>query len=178
MHEPDPATIRAAAAGDEAAFAELVRAYQAQVWRFLRHMLGDPQLAEDVAQETFIRVHRRLRQFRFRSKFSTWLYAVARNAGVDAIRARRRRAALAERAAPARAGVPGGELRVELDAALQSLPARLREAFLLIEVLGFRYREAGTVLGVPEGTVKSRVFYAREHLVAWLEAGEEAADEL
>ena len=71
MEEPDPAIIRAAANGDQAAFAQVVRAYQPQVWRFLLRLLGDAQLAEDVAQETFVRVYRKLRTFRYRSRFST-----------------------------------------------------------------------------------------------------------
>ena len=98
MHEPDPATIRSAMGGDIAAFEELVRGLQAQVWRYLRHLLADDDLAEDITQETFIRVYRRLRTFRFRSKFSTWVFQVARNAGIDAIRARARLQRLTEQA--------------------------------------------------------------------------------
>jgi RNA polymerase sigma-70 factor (ECF subfamily) len=63
--------------------------------------------------------------------------------------------------------MPAPEARAELDAALASLQPRLREAVLAVEVLGLTYREAGEVLGVPEGTVKSRVFHARERLAAW-----------
>lgn len=182
LYEPDPAVIRAAAAGDTAAFVELVHAYQAHVWRFLRHLLGDADLAEDVTQETFIRIYRKLRTFRFRSKFSTWVFRVARNAGIDALRARRRRDRLPDAMAPvARARQDmwqaSGELGVEIEAALAALPTKLREAVVLVEALGFTYREAGTALGIPAGTVKSRVFRAREQLVAWLTAGEQLSDE-
>ena len=178
MYEPDPEVIRAAAAGDTAAFEDLVHAYQAHVWRFLRHLLGDPTLAEDVTQETFIRIYRKLGTFRFRSKFSTWVFQVARNAGIDALRARGRRERLlkaVERSS--RSSVPADDLRLEIEAALQSLTPKLREAFVLVEVLGFTYREAGTTLGIPEGTVKSRVFHAWEKLVSWLTVGEGIADE-
>ncbi len=173
MYEPDPALIRAASGGDTAAFEELVRAYQAHVWRFLRHLLGDAALAEDVTQETFVRVYRKLETFRFRSKFSTWVFSVARNAGIDALRSRRRREHLVTVLAPRAHDVDsGGELGFEIESALQSLNPKLREAFVLIEALGLSYREAGLTLGVPEGTVKSRVFHAREQLVSWMSAGE------
>ncbi|HSK07388.1 MAG TPA: sigma-70 family RNA polymerase sigma factor [Acidimicrobiia bacterium] len=177
MYEPNPDVILAAGAGDAAAFEELVRAYQVHVWRFLRHLLGDPALAEDVTQETFVRVYRKLGSFRFRSKFSTWVFQVARNAGIDALRSRQRRARLASALeSQVRSTLHGAELGVEVEAALQSLAPRLREAFVLIEALGLTYREAGEALGIPEGTVKSRVFHARERLVTWMAAGEMADD--
>lgn len=172
MQEPDPAIVRAAMAGDLDAFEELVRAYQAHVWRFLRHLLGDPTLAEDVTQETLLRVHQRLRTYRFQSKFSTWLFQVARNAGIDALRARARRDRLVAALRP-RESTPDGALRVELAAALASLPLPLREAITLIEVFGLPYRDAAAVLGVPVGTVKSRVFRARSALVGWLRASDD-----
>jgi RNA polymerase sigma-70 factor, ECF subfamily len=175
MEEPEPALIRAAAAGDLGAFERLVRTYQEPVWRFLRRLLDDPGVAEDVAQETFLRVFRRLPTFTFEAKFSTWVFQIARNAGVDELRSRRRRIRLASLAPPPTpaAGVP--EARAEIDAALASLPVDLREAILLIEVLGLRYHEVARVLGVPEGTVKSRVFSARSRLHRWSTADEERA---
>jgi RNA polymerase sigma-70 factor, ECF subfamily len=174
MEEPEPALIRAAAAGDLGAFESLVRAYQEPVWRFLRRLLGDAGVAEDVAQETFLRVFRRLPTFAFEAKFSTWVFQIARNAGVDELRSLRRRIRLASLTRPPPAvGMP--EARAEIDAALASLPVDLREAILLIEVLGLRYREVARVLGVPEGTVKSRVFSARSRLHRWSTADEERA---
>lgn len=174
MYEPDPDLIRAARSGDSAAFEVLVRNYQAHIWRFLRHFLGDPQLAEDVTQETFVRVFRRLDSFRFRSKFSTWVFQVARNAGIDALRARRRRERIQ---LEARRNVPvltaDSSVRVEIEAALESLKPKHREAFVLVEALGLSYREAGKAIGIPEGTVKSRVFHAREQLVTWMSVRED-----
>jgi RNA polymerase sigma-70 factor, ECF subfamily len=175
MEEPEPALIRAAAAGDLGAFERLVRAYQEPVWRFLRRLLGDAGVAEDVAQETFLRVFRRLPTFTFEAKFSTWVFQIARNAGVDELRSRRRRIRLASLARPPTPAVGMPEARAEVDAALASLPVDLREAILLIEVLGLRYREVARVLGVPEGTVKSRVFSARSRLHRWSTADEERA---
>jgi RNA polymerase sigma-70 factor (ECF subfamily) len=167
--EADPHTIRTAAAGDHRAFEALVRTYQEPVVRFLTHLLSDRTLADDVAQETFLRCYQKLNGYSFEGRFSTWLLRVAHNAGIDAIRGRVRR----ERLAPPRAiASTDPVLRAELVAALASLPVRLREPLLLIEVTGLRYREAAEVLGVPEGTVKSRVAHARAQLATWFRAGE------
>jgi RNA polymerase sigma-70 factor, ECF subfamily len=173
VHETDPVLIRAAMAGDLAAFERIVREHQQSVWRFLRRLLGDPATAEDVTQETFLRVYRRLPSFTFQAKFSTWIFQVARNAGIDELRARQRRARLVD-AGPIRPAVTSGpaEARVEIDAALASLPVDLRETLLLVEVLGLRYTEVAEVLAVPVGTVKSRVFGARMQLARWASAGE------
>jgi RNA polymerase sigma-70 factor, ECF subfamily len=168
MDEPDPQTLRAAAAGDVDAFTDLVRASQPHVWRFLRHLLGDADLAADVMQETFVRVHRSLSGFRHESRFTTWLFRIARNAAIDEQRRltrRRRAASLDQRPPPS----PDASLGAELRAALEDLSTDLREPFVLVEVFGMRYREAAEVLGVPEGTVKSRVFRARAALVAWMD---------
>ncbi len=173
MQETDPALIRAAATGDLAAFERIVRSYQQPVWRFLRRLLGDATAAEDVAQETFLRVYRRLPSYAFQARFSTWVFQVARNAGIDELRARERHARLAERVPPVPASTSGAAVaRAEIGAALDSLPVDQREALLLVEVLGLRYAEAAMVLGVPEGTVKSRVFGARVRLGRWARAGE------
>jgi RNA polymerase sigma-70 factor, ECF subfamily len=171
VEEPEPALIRAAAAGDLRAFEQLVRTYQQHVWRFLRRLLGDAALAEDITQETFLRVFRRLPTFSFESKFSTWVFQIARNAGIDELRSRQRRSRLASIVRESR--VPSAappETRVEIEAALASLPVDLRETVVLVEVLGLRYREVSTVLGVPEGTVKSRMFAARSRLHRWSRA--------
>jgi RNA polymerase sigma-70 factor, ECF subfamily len=167
VEEPDPRDIRAAMAGDDGAFERLVRAYATPVWRYLRRLVGDGALAEDLAQETFLRVHHRLSGFSFSSKFSTWVFAIARNAGIDALRSRDRRARLgAALPPPPPAAAP--DAGAELTAALASLAPALREAVLLVEVLGLTYRETAEVVGVAEGTVKSRVFRARAQLTAWM----------
>ena len=171
MEEPEPVTVRAAIDGDLAAFEELVRTYQAAVWRFLKHLLGDRELAEDVTQETFLRVYQRLQSFRFDAKFSTWVFQIARNAGVDALRSRTRRLRLVD-VAPRPAPAPDPHAGAEVGAALASLSPKLREALLLVEILGLSYRETAMVLRVPEGTVKSRVFQARDRLIGWMTEGQ------
>lgn len=182
MNEPDPATVRAAVDGDLDAFEELVHLFQAPIWRFLRGLVGDPTLAEDLTQETFLRAFRNLGGFKFRSKFSTWLFQVARNLGIDELRSRSRRVDLVERLRPRPLDEPPGpELRTELAAALDALSPKLREALLLVEVNGLTCREAGGVLDVPEGTVKSRLFHARRQLVEWFrdaEGGDADVDRL
>jgi RNA polymerase sigma-70 factor (ECF subfamily) len=177
VREPEPATIAAAAAGDREAFVELVQLYQLPVWRFLTRLVNDAALAEDITQDTFVRVHRGLPAFHGRSRFSTWVFGIARNAGLDAIRHQQRRPQVVgelptEMAARAEVGA-----RLEIQAALASLPVRQREALLMVEVLGLTYREASSLAAVAEGTIKSRVYYARVHLHQWMNEGAQA-DEL
>lgn len=175
MDEPQPEVVRAAALGDLDAFDSLVRAYQAPLWRFLRHLLGDAHLAEDVAQETFLRAYLALSSFRAGARFSTWLFQIGRNAGLDAIKARTRRQHYTSMLRPP-PPVADPHARVELTEALAALPTALREALLVVEVLGFSYDEASAVIGVPTGTVKSRVFRARTTLAGRLAEGR--ADEM
>lgn len=175
MREPEPEVVRRARGGDLAAFEDLVRGHQADVFRLALHLVRDRPTAEDVTQEAFLLAFRSLRRFRGRSKFSTWLYRITRNCAVDAIRGRERRRRL-ERATTERPPVPDASLRAAVGAAIDGLPPDLREAFVVIEVFGLPYGEAGTVLGVPPGTLKSRMHRARRLLMRALE--EDAADEM
>lgn len=176
MHEPDPRTVAAAATGSMDAFEELVNGFQVPVWRFLTHLTSDRALAEDLTQETFLRVYRNLDGFEGRSKFSTWVFQIARNLGIDALRRRERRNLLPLRIGPRDDETPSPEGQVALDAVLAGLDPILREAILLIEVLGLTYREAATVVGIPEGTAKSRVFRARRELAHQLSDEEDARE--
>ncbi|MGH2740640.1 MAG: RNA polymerase sigma factor [Actinomycetota bacterium] len=176
MREPEPEIVRRAREGDLGAFEELVRLYQGEVYRLALHLVRDRELAEDVAQDAFIAAFRSLRSFRGRSKFSTWLFRITRNCSVDAIRKASRQRRLVEQV-EVEPPAPDAALRAALREAIDGLPAELREAFVLIEVFGFSYREASDVLGVPGGTVKSRMHRARRLLVD--ELGEaEGADEV
>lgn len=172
MQEPDPTTIRLAAAGSSDAFTEIVQATQPHVWRFIRHLVHDDELAADLTQDTYVRAHRALPTFRGESLFRTWLLRIARNVAIDERRrlARRVRAeSLDERSLEPRADEPGPGLHAELRAAIGELPVAQRSAFVLVEVFGLRYREVGVILGVSTGTVKSRVFHARAKLVHWFD---------
>lgn len=181
MEEPEPGLVRAAAAGDLQAFTELVQTFQEPVWRYVRHLVIDPALAEDVAQEAFLKAFQALDGFAFRSRFSTWLFAIARNAAIDALRRRDRRTQAYRIAAPvATPSTPPPVLRTEVAAAVRSLSDKLRDTLLLVEVVGLTHREAAEVLDVPEGTVKSRMYLARRHLTEWFEqddAQDDAAGE-
>ena len=176
MEEPEAALIRAATDGDVEAFERLMRHFQTHVWRFLCHFLGDHALAEDVTQETFVRVYRRLPTYEARAKFSTWVFQIARNAGVDALRSRSRRDRLVTAVPPPPTTTPAPSGATEVAHAIDSLKPKPKEALLLVEVYGLTYQEAGDVLGVPEGTVKSRVHQARRELTAWLAPEESTSD--
>jgi RNA polymerase sigma-70 factor, ECF subfamily len=160
-----------------AAFRTFYRGEFRRVFGYLLALTGDAAVAEDLAQETFLRAFDRLSGFRFESRLTTWLYRIARNLAVDALRSRSRMRDLPSRLAVPDDRAPGPELRTELDAALGSLSVKLRDALLLVEVAGLTCREAGTVLGVPEGTVKSRLYHARRHLVSWFTDSAEASGE-
>jgi RNA polymerase sigma-70 factor (ECF subfamily) len=165
VQDPDPRVLARARAGDLGAFETLVREYQADVWRFAYHFTRDRQLAEDVTQEAFLRAFRFLRTFRGDSKFTSWLFRIARNCAMDAIR---RRTGQQTREHPPPLGPPDPEARAELHAALSSVSPEHREPFLLIEVFGLSYQEAADVLNIRVGTVKSRMHRARHAMMAAL----------
>jgi len=157
--------------GDLSAFEELVRMYQADVWRFAYHLTRDRTLADDVTQEAFLRAFRFLRTFRGDSRFASWLFRIARNCGMDALRSRRSHLS---REHPAPVGPSDPVARAELAAALRSVSEEHREPFLLIEVFGLSYREAADVLQIKVGTVKSRMHRARLALIRALAVEEDA----
>jgi RNA polymerase sigma factor (sigma-70 family) len=173
VKDPDPRTLSLARGGDLLAFEELVRDYQADVWRFAYHFTRDRQMAEDITQEAFLRAFRFLRTFRGDSKFTSWLFRIARNCAMDAIR-RRSGEQTREQALPI--GPPDPEARAELHAALSAVSAEHREPFLLIEVFGLSYREAADVLNLRVGTVKSRMHRARHAMMAALAVDERSED--
>ncbi|HYG68882.1 MAG TPA: RNA polymerase sigma factor, partial [Anaeromyxobacteraceae bacterium] len=166
-------------AGDARAFEVLVRRHRTPVFSFLLRFTGDRGRAEDLVQDVFLKVVRTAADWEERARFSTWLYAVARNLATDEARrqayrrAERLDAATAEpasdEAGPDRAA-EGALLRPKLEAALAALPPEQREVFLLREHAGLRFGEIAEVTGVPENTVKSRMRYALEALRAKLEA--------
>ena len=170
MHDPDPRTVQRARSGDRDAFEDLVRASQAEVFRFALHLTRDHALAEDVTQDTFLRAFRFIAGYRGGQRFGSWLFAIARNCAMDALRKRGRIAEVPERDVHV---TPDATLRAELDAALAAISADHRDAFLLVEVFGLSYQEAADVLGVAVGTVKSRMFRARQALCRAI-AGDEA----
>ena len=162
MRDPDPRTVHRARQGDLSAFEELVRTFQADVFGFACHLTRDRTMAEDVTQETFLRAFRFLHGFRGDEKFGSWLFSIARNCSMDALR--RQRPAFPHPLEETSGSVADASARAELDAALRSVSTEHREAFLLVEVFGLSYQETADVLGVAVGTVKSRMFRARQAL--------------
>lgn len=177
MDAPDAADVTAAAAGDLAAFERLVRAMQGPVWRYVVHLVNDHALAEDITQEVFIRVHRKLDTLENPERFVPWLLTTARNAAYDAGRARQRRPLelVGDRDLPASGPAEDPHLSLEVEDALAQLDDSLRESVILVGIIGLTYQEAAKTLGVPEGTVKSRTFRARKLLMDLLRPGDDDA---
>jgi RNA polymerase sigma-70 factor, ECF subfamily len=171
VQDPDPRTLARAREGDLGAFEELVRQYQADVWRFAFHFTRDRALAEDVTQEAFLRAFRFLRTFRGDSKFTSWLFRIARNCAMDALRSRK---SAMTKEPPSPVGPPDPEARLELGAALSAVTDEHRQPFLLIEVFGLSYQEAADVLHLRVGTVKSRMHRARQAMMSALAVEEDA----
>jgi RNA polymerase sigma-70 factor (ECF subfamily) len=165
---PDDAALLAAARdGDLDAFEALVRKYSATVYAHALRFFGDPQAAEDVAQEVWIKVYRSLATFDDRARFTTWLYRVTRNTCLDAVRAGKHRPIPTELADTAPA--PGDladevVLTTAVESAMRTLMPEDREALSAVALFGLSYSEAASQLRVPAGTVKSRVFRARRAL--------------
>jgi RNA polymerase sigma-70 factor (ECF subfamily) len=169
LEEPDPTIVAAARGGDLGAFEWLVRRYQGDVWRLVFHLLHDETLADDVTQDSFVRAFRFLGRYRGDSKFSTWLFTIARNCAVDELRRSTRQTRIARRAEFQPGAQPSDQTAgVEVREALAGLPHDLREPVVLIDMFGMPYREVSVMLRIPEGTVKSRVHRARELLIAAL----------
>lgn len=173
---PDDATLVARAqAGDLDAFEALVREHTRAVYGHAARFFGSPDAADDVVQEVFIKVYRSLATFDGVAAFSTWLYRVTRNTCLDAARAGKHRP-LPFDPADTVIRAPGDladevTLSTAVEAAMASLPPEERDALNAVTLFGMTYAEAGVSLGVPAGTVKSRVFRARRALIAALGAG-------
>jgi RNA polymerase sigma-70 factor, ECF subfamily len=165
VQEPEPRVVEAARAGDVRAFETLVRLYQADVWRLTYHLVKNRSLADDITQDAFLRAFRFLPRFRGDAKFSTWLFAIARNCALDELRRAGRRRTLEdelERVGERRATDPGS--RIEVREAVAALALDLKEPLVLIDMFGLSYSQVGAILGLPLGTVKSRVHRARNLL--------------
>ncbi|HWJ96576.1 MAG TPA: sigma-70 family RNA polymerase sigma factor [Acidimicrobiales bacterium] len=158
-----------AAAGDRAAEEAFVARTIDDVWRYCRHLVG-PAHADDATQAAYLRALRSLGSFRGESSAKTWLIGVARNTCLDLRRTLARRSALDERleAQPRPTGrdLHDDHLPAELDELLAELSTQRREAFVLTQLLGFPYDAAAEVIGVPIGTIRSRVARARGDLLA------------
>jgi len=177
--------VQRCAAGDEDACVDLVNEHQRMVFQLGLHLLGDPEEARDLSQEVFLRVFRTIGRFRGQSALKTWIYRIAVNQARNRQRWWKRRhrsdqVSLDQHieqhgdvSAPVETGTPDRvfgqkELAARIWRALEGLPFEQRTAIVLREIDGMSYEEIGFSLGVPVGTVKSRLTRAREALRARL----------
>lgn len=178
--EGDQLLVERARAGERAAFDQLVSRYQRRLMRLLTRLLNDPAEAEDVVQETFIKAYRALRHFRGDAAFYTWLYRIAINTAKNALLNRKRHVA-SQRVEPSLSRPEGGnederlrdintpesmlaskQIAQTVNAAMDALPIDLRTAIALREIEGLSYEEIAQIMACPIGTVRSRIFRARE----------------
>ena len=183
--EVDQQLVERAQRGDKRAFELLVAKYQRKLGRLLSRMVRDPAEVEDVTQEAFIKAYRALPNFRGDSAFYTWLYRIAINTAKNYLVALGRRAptttefdnedaenfeeadALRDSSTP-ESELHGKQIAETVNRAMEALPDDLRTAITLREIEGLSYEEIATLMNCPIGTVRSRIFRAREAIAAEL----------
>lgn len=171
--------------GDRAAFAGLVRRHKTSIYNFILRQVRTRSVAEDLAQDVFVKIVQNAADFKHEARFSTWAYTIARNVCIDHLRkmSLRRHPSLdqgsgedgdgptlgertadpAPRAAVDRAAI-GAEMGERITRAVEDLPPEQREVFLLREIGNVPFKDIAQMTGVPENTVKSRMRYALERL--------------
>jgi RNA polymerase sigma-70 factor (ECF subfamily) len=170
--DPDRELVERARAGERQAFDQLVARYQRRLLRLVLRLLRDQAEAEDVVQEAFLKAYRALPRFRGDAAFYTWLYRIALNGARNAILRRRQRtgpgplpsqlpAAAPEEGTP-EAMLLSKQVMLTIDLAMEALPLDLRTAIVLREIEGLSYEEIAHIMECPLGTVRSRIFRARE----------------
>jgi RNA polymerase sigma-70 factor (ECF subfamily) len=176
--DPDAALVDRWQAGDLSAFETLVSRHERRVFRLLFRMLGTREEAEDASQDAFLSLFRHGHRFRREARFSTFVYRVAANAALNRRRTLGRARSRSEefkRRQDAGDNLPssprspavsaeGSEVQERVQSALLSLPEDLRVAIVLYDIEGQAYRDIAETLGIPEGTVKSRIHRARSAL--------------
>ncbi len=180
--DTDLMLVERTVAGDQKAYELLVLKYQRRIERLIGRMVRDTDLVEDIAQETFIRAYRALSQFRGEAQFYTWLYRIAVNTAKKALGDLKRDPLVSENAL--RGGdeedetsavenelttaetpetvLAAKEIAAAVNSAMEALPEELRQAVTLREIEGLSYEEIADVMSCPIGTVRSRIFRARE----------------
>ena len=175
---PDLTLVQRVQQGDRRAFDQLVLRYQHKVLKLVMRYMRNHAEAEDIAQEAFLKAYRAIHSFRGDSAFYTWIYRIAINTAKNALVAAKRRpldydldlqdpeqnernGRLRDEATP-ESLLLTDEIRQTVDAAIGALPEDLRRAVVLREYEGLSYEEIAAVMGCPVGTVRSRIFRARE----------------
>ena len=179
--DSDAMLVERTVAGDQKAYELLVIKYQRRIQRLIGRMVRDVDLVEDIAQETFIRAYRALAQFRGDAQFYTWLYRIAVNTAKKALMELKRDPTVSENSFKSadddetspleneltssetpEALLASKEIAAMVNAAMEALPEELRQAITLREIEGLSYEEISEVMSCPIGTVRSRIFRARE----------------
>lgn len=177
----DALLVKRCVAGDHKAFELLVVKYERRIQRLIGRMVRDVDLVEDIAQETFIRAYRALAQFRGDAQFYTWLYRIAVNTAKKALMDMKRNPTVSENAFKSSdddetspleneltssetpdAVLASKEIAQMVNAAMDALPEELRQAITLREIEGLSYEEISEAMSCPIGTVRSRIFRARD----------------
>jgi RNA polymerase sigma-70 factor, ECF subfamily len=190
VRDEDTDLVRRATQGDSDAITDLYRRHERRAYNLALRTLGNPWDAADVTQEAFIKAFRNLDSFKGEARFGTWLHRIVVNAAYDFLRRQRPEPMdgeiLEDLSGPAGPAAVVGSGREGIDPAIDGLSDPLRDALMtldegfrfavvLCDLLGFPYSEAAQILGVQEGTIKSRIFRAREALsTSLVEAGYEA----
>jgi RNA polymerase sigma-70 factor (ECF subfamily) len=175
--DTDDVLVRRAQRGERFAFEKLVEGHRHRMYTLAARVLGSREDADDAVQEALVRAWLALPKFRGDARFSTWLYRIVVNAAHD-VRAKRRERPAEEppEVADPRDRFAEQELSGELQRALNGLDEAYRVAVVLYDVLGCSYAEVAEMTGVPEGTVKSRIFRGRSELAGRLGTGTERTD--
>ena len=180
--EPDDhALVARAKKGDVQAYDQLVQRHQTRIYGLIYNMTGNQQDAEDIVQDVFIKGFSVLKRFKGKSSFYTWIYRIAINRTINFIKKRRNRSALSlnvmdsavendpayvelsARESPLR-DVSLAELQEKLNSALQTLSEKHRAVVVLHDIQGIPHEEIGKMMSCSSGTVRSRLFYARQQL--------------
>jgi RNA polymerase sigma-70 factor (ECF subfamily) len=160
----DRSLLARVAAGDEAAFRRFYECFSDRVLRYAYTLLHQRHLAEEVVQDTMIAVWNGAAKFAGRSKVSTWVFGIARNRALDLIRKEERGKRVPDVSLVDPDPAPGIQRTERVMGALDALPVDQREVVFLTFYEGLSYREIAGTLGIPEGTVKSRMFHAKRKL--------------
>jgi RNA polymerase sigma-70 factor, ECF subfamily len=161
-------------AGDGEAFESLYRQHSARIYTLASRMAGSPEDGEDLLQEIFLQVYRKIGSFKGDAALGTWLYRLALNHCLDFVRSRQAKMnKLTETLDAETSFEPVARretpiARMDLDRAVDRLPDGCRQAFLLHDIEGFDHKEVADLLGIAEGTSKSQVFKARLKLRGFL----------
>jgi RNA polymerase sigma-70 factor (ECF subfamily) len=169
LAQPDDALVRAAQRGDESAFAQLMSNYELPIFNYVLHSVGNYHQAEDLTQDIFLRALKSLPGFSFRSKFTTWLFAIAKNRILDELRNNGRRPSTVDLddAGPfaVRGLSPDQHAEMgDLWSAIETLEPDLKMPLLLRDVIGLPYQEIAETLEISLANVRWRIYVARRRV--------------